>query len=493
MLSEEEAAFLALPQSQLALQLDKRRSESTKQTLWSRVWSYRKGLLAASALIAGLLPLYELNVSAINYFHTRIKVERLLDAADELLSIGAREAAQEQMSAARALSPSSVRLQELQALLDLELALRKTQDLRSLGTLEVKHKAILPKSARVSYLIGTAYIGVDLNRAGELLKNAETLREKSDYLLAIRIDSAWIWLKSRRYDSDGDLKWLTEAEVHFKRACQLARSQSQEQVSRILVGLYHNYSFIEAARTARGEGGARERLARLSQQQSDLALKTGDHTLIGKTAARRAQEYKDAGELDRAHGLITYAIENAKKGDDDRGLFNNHYTLGQIEFNRGNFDAARGHFFASLAGAVAHNDMRLQSYNTLYLAKIAIVTADVPIAKAYLARSDVTAKGSADAYSIAEASILEVLLQGTQAHMNSWRQVSETMAALNVSKDPELAAARDFWRLYFRGEANAKTYDSLRVAYDRAFERALITNLDKKRANGEVRVKLRIN
>ena len=86
MLSEEEKAFLELPQSQLALKLEKRDKDVPKPSIGQRIWLSRKGLLAASALIAGLVPLYELNVAAVNFVHTQIRVRNLLDVAESLLA-----------------------------------------------------------------------------------------------------------------------------------------------------------------------------------------------------------------------------------------------------------------------------------------------------------------------------------------------------------------------------------------------------------------------
>lgn len=477
MLSKEEKEFLELPQSQIAIKLEKKRHEpnNNKQTLINKIWSSRKSLLAISALIAGITPLYELNTAAVNYARTQIRVNDLLSTAESLLSIDAREATEEQLNNVRILASNNLRLQELQALLDLESSLRQHQDKRSLQTLEIKYLKILPSSARASYLLGTAYIGVDLQRAEGLLKHASQIRDKDDYPLEVKIESAWMWLYARRYNQDNNEKWLLLATEAFNKASKIASYRPEVEITRSLIPLYQHASFIEELRGKRGDTTAPSRAVEYSQKALSLAINTGSHLLIGKTSSGLAEKYKDAEELDKAKAFIFYAIENANIARDDRGIYHNQYTLGQIEFDSGNFDSAKTSFEASLSSSTKQNDMRMQVYNSLYLAKIGIVSRRYGDAEQQLSRSAIVAEVIGDKYGVVETKFLRLLLLASKSNKNDWPSIANSMKNIyDEAKAIGLGAGPRFWSSYLLGNATQESYNLTLDVYDKAFEKELL-------------------
>src|SRR4051794_19927063 len=132
MLTDDENAFLELPASKLALSLNaKAEAKDRKRHVVVRTFSgSKKWLLATSAFLVAVVPLYELNRAAWTYVQTRRHVASMTEMADALLAVGARDRAESLLERARQLRPDDLGVLRTRALLDLERALRENQTKR---------------------------------------------------------------------------------------------------------------------------------------------------------------------------------------------------------------------------------------------------------------------------------------------------------------------------------------------------------------------------
>jgi hypothetical protein len=376
-LTEHEARYLDLPQAQLALDLAVKKESADGRTSFSILFSSWRRFLAVAAVIAGLIPVIELNLSAFDYLQKRRELREILDSAEKLIAIDALPDADAQLTRARALDPSSLRLLELEALLALEETLRESQDARSLASIEIQYRKILPQSARASYLLGTAWIGADLDRAQDLLDQASMLNSGVSPTLDVKIHSGKIWLASRRYGLDQNEEWLARADEDFEKAEALIADHPGRAWDAVQIALLSNYSFIEEHRARAGDEAARAEAIEYSKRAFQLALNEGRHLLIGKTAASLSEKLKDIGDLPRAKALNRYAVENSRLAADDRGLYHTTYTQGQLAFNSGDYENAENAYATSQAGALKHADVRMQTFNLLNRAKVAALQSKV--------------------------------------------------------------------------------------------------------------------
>jgi tetratricopeptide (TPR) repeat protein len=479
MLTEDEKSFLELPQSRLAVKLANRDKEPKQKTFWQKVWEARTPLVALSALLAALAPLYQLNMAAVNLVQTNYATNNMLTRVEQLLLIDATADAQQELLKAKELSPKSVKVHELQALIDLEGILRKNQDIKSLKTIEFRYSDVLPSSPKALYLLGTAYITTDLDKAMKLMNQAKREVGSKSHLLRVQIASAYIWIYSRKYDKDSNPIWLEESQKYYENALEIVAANKNEDFSRALIPLYHHYSFIMERQERRGLAGAGDEGRKLSSEVFHLSLNTGNNTIIGKSAASLAEKLKDAHKLQDALGLITFAIQNARIADDERGLYHDLYTLGQINFELGNLKEAQQNYIESLNLSIKNNDYRLCIFNNINLAKTYLNQGLYDQAIGAIAQAEFVADSVADGYGQLEAKIIRSFHSAVTAKHSHKKLLSKDFVAF-AAEAKNLGMDNDFeyWSRYFSGKASAKKYcDDNKVYYDKEFEIRVLQRL----------------
>lgn len=414
-LTREEKDFLGLDESQLAIRLHEKGEDLLKKkTLLQRLFGISiRQLIALSAFVAAIIPLYELNKSAIDYTLKRRELARILDTAERLVAVEAMGAAEIELAKAQKIDDSNTKLLHLQSLIDLEEALRTKQDIASLRELEVRYGSSLREFPKSSYLMGTAYINWDLEKADGFLDNAEKINGDTGKSLEIRILSGRIWILSRRFQKNEDPSVLKAAGLKFEEAMRIVRNNPKQDFSKDLIPLYHNYSFIAAEREKLGHDNPWHDSITLSEMSFSSAMRTGSHLLISKSAKALAEKRKDSGPegLPSAKILMEFAIRHAGEAQDERGLYYGQYTLGQIEYLMGNYEESKTAYLAALGGAFSATDYRIEIFSRTALAKNFILLGEFGMSDSHLQTARLLAKETGDEYGVWETEIISLLCE----------------------------------------------------------------------------------
>lgn len=435
-LTNEEKTFLNLPDSKLAIRLHEKSKESSeRRTLLQKILgTSKRRVIALSAFIAAVIPLYELNKSAIDFTFKRRDLAATLATAEDLIAIDAMDAAKAELEKAEKIDDSNTKLLQLQSLIELEESLRLSQDVRSLRQLEVRYKKILPKFSQGSYLLGTAFIGWDLEKAEDYLDQAEKLNKGKNPSLRIRILSGRIWILSRRFQKTQDPKLLVRADEYYAEAMKIVEAKSPRDFSKDLIAVYHHYSFIASARENDNlptEGHSSLELSKLS---FSAALKTGSHLLISKAAKGLAEKHKDSDTkaFDEAKALLNLAIQYAEEAEDTRGLYFGNYTLGQVEHQLGDHDESRKAFTKALEGAIGSTDLRIEIFSRICLATACLLEKDPGTGKTHLQIAKTLAGETGDEYGVWELEIIELFYRLSATKDFSAEKLSDAFLELKT-------------------------------------------------------------
>jgi hypothetical protein len=366
-LTGEELAFLDLPASKLALTLqEKAQSTAAPKHRIIRWFMESKGrLIALSALIAALLPLYELNQGAWRYLEARLEVARLVVRAEKLMAVDAAQDAEQVLSRARSMREGDLGIARLQAALDIERALRKNQTPSSLRALEIQYGDVLNSDARSNYLLGTAWVNVDPARADALFDQADRLNHSKVPQTQLLVYSGRIWSAARKAErADGPSRKLLvdQADALYAKAQALMQSNGNVDFESASIPLNHSYAMILEQKDRDGDEQAGAESLALQRRVVATAMSTGNPITIGKAMGSLAAKLKDIGLLRQARTTVQASIRYATLADDARGLYNDQYTLGQIELLSGNFDAAEMSFTEAIKNAERNGDIRIQNF-----------------------------------------------------------------------------------------------------------------------------------
>jgi len=409
MVTEEEKRLLELPSSQIVIDISKKLEPEPPEKWWIKILRSKKYIFGLSALIAAILPIYEINARAITYFKTKAEVDQLLVNAGSLMSIDANDKAQQVLDRVKTLDSSNLKASQLQAIVDLEETLREKQDKKSLQILEVIYKDILPTSPKATYLLGTAYIGVNLEKAEQMLELADSKREANNVILLSQINSGRIWIKARKFDTDRDLQHLEESEKLYNDTLQELERADVNVDSVAVIGLHHQFAMICNKRGSIGGELWRNKAIDISLRAFSIAQKSGNHKLIGKTSAGLAEKYKDVGKSELARTYARYAIQNAELAKDERGFYFNLYTLGQVLFQIGDTQEALKCYNESFLLATKHTDLRMQIYNSVNKSKCLIILKRHKEARSELERVTNYSLIANDSYGRFEGGFLSIL------------------------------------------------------------------------------------
>jgi hypothetical protein len=392
--------FLALPASKLAVELEKQRRAARPKKTWRTFLNLtKKQLLAFSAFIVAIGPLYQLNISAYKRWAEREYVSKTLARADLLIAAAAMDDARIELEKVRALDSSNGKLQDLSAVLELETVLRLNQTKASLSVIEIRFAQSLHRHALAAYLLGTAYINLDLERAGQYLDEAEKINSGLDQILSVRLCAARIWICARRYDADEKPEWPEMANRLHLEGLAIIKAHPALDFASARIALDNNLGMLGS------EVESEIRLNR-SREAFEIALRSGNTLSTGKAAQNLAANLKDAEKLDEAKGTVLLALQHAQMAKDARGIYNCHYTHGQIQFLQEQLTDSQASFKLAAQSAITNMDYRLASLALAYLGKTWLLLNNITEGRSCLLQARVLATARHDKFGIGEANYL---------------------------------------------------------------------------------------
>jgi hypothetical protein len=398
--SDFSEQFLALPASQLAIKLEKERAASKPKKKWLFFLNLtKKQVLAVSAFIVAVGPLYQLNVSAYKLWSERRYVSETLARADSLIAANALDDARSELEKVRVLDSSNTRLLDLSALLELDAALRLNQTKSSLRVIEIRYAESLKRNPLAVYLLGTAYINLDLEKASTYLNLAEQLNDKRDLMLSVRLCAARIWVYGRRYDTDEKAEWVDKSKLLYAEGIAIITNNPALDFSSARVALDNNLGMLSS-------DDELETRIRRTRNAFEVALRGGNTLSAGKAAQNLAANLKDMGSLDEAKGMILLAMQFSRTAKDTRRIYNSYYTLGQIQFLQGQLTNSQESFVVSMQSAISNMDYRIATLAFADLGKVYLMFNNTSESRSSFQQARALAKIRGDKFGVAEADYL---------------------------------------------------------------------------------------